>query len=124
MSSYTREVITVYKFTVSVSEFLSRPFGYFVSAELGKKLSKGKGWYGSDGSNSGAVNVIVFTDTATGEMEAFTSEGQITVVYDENQYQTAQELTKIKSAMSKLSENELKLLLDNQTTVKSLTPGK
>ncbi len=52
--------IDCFRIDVSTDERNHKLFGYFFDEELGLKLSKGKGWYGTDGTST-QVQLTIFS---------------------------------------------------------------
>ena len=76
----SNEYVTLYKFNVSVNEYLVRHYGYYLSKEFGKEDVKGKGWYGSDGRFSNTVRGVYVE--VEGKNMLFLAEDAITLQED------------------------------------------
>lgn len=86
----TKQMITFekecYEIRVSKDEWSSEHFGYFTSEVDGLRASKGKGWWGSDGtSRRTTVRVLIFEnlDEYDSELLARMKEGALAKLTDD-----------------------------------------
>lgn len=104
------KISTVHAIQVPRNERENQLFGYFSETSLGLDLSKGKGWYGSDGNYTGAAIVLTFTDPATGQEYSFLQSSQINVITSKDSYLRLEKEKIRQSALAKLTHTEREIL--------------
>ena len=93
-------IFKVFKIDLLVNEQESKLFGYFLDESIGLELTRGKGWYVSDGTSS-VVHCIKLKNWEVVETE----NKPITISYCDNIDQAKKYI-----ALSKLTDQEKKLL--------------
>lgn len=100
--------IEVEEFTVSTGERSGTVFGYFASIEIGQKATKGKGFYGGDGTHTGTKTANVFI--VDGEEYIFLEDSRINIFCSEEDVREAELEARRQQALSKLNEEDKRIL--------------
>lgn len=101
-------ISTAYEIRVPSDERSSSVFGYFSNSVDGLAASRGKGWYGADGSVNKQVEVVSIT--MNNEVYSFKMEDRITVNTSMEHYKENKLAKERQAALAKLSVHERKIL--------------
>lgn len=101
-------IIKAIPFRVSTDERSSVVMCHATTSSVGEQITRGKGWYGSNGHASTPIDVICIDHD--GELYQFDIKSRIHVVSSVQEYTDKANKTKRDALIAKLSDDELALL--------------